>query len=205
MSEFFSIIFSALALIISALTAYLTLLRKGTVRMTQPTQVYFGPDVPGLQKVYFRALLYSTAKRGQIVESMHVKIRRGESAQIFNIWVYGNEKLARGSGLFVGEEGVTCNHHFLLPHDGTHFEFLAGDYIVEVYATLVGQKKSLMLANIRLSLTESYATILKTKDVGVYFDWGPDSARYYASIDERPPSRQNLEDFVRLMKDKTLE
>jgi len=95
--------------------------------MTQPTLVFFGPDgAGGDPKVFLRTLLYSTAKRGQIVENMFVTLRRHESGQTFNIWVYGDGPLARGSGLFVGESGVTCNHHFLLPKDGTDFQWLPG-------------------------------------------------------------------------------
>lgn len=98
---------SILAIIISATTAWLTLFRRGTVKMTQPTVIFFGSDGSGerLPKVFFRTLLYSTAKRGHIVESMWVKLRRGESSQIFNIWVYGDASLARGSGLYVNENG----------------------------------------------------------------------------------------------------
>jgi hypothetical protein len=44
MNPVIPVIISCLALFISGLTAWLTLLRKGTVRMTQPTVVYFGPD-----------------------------------------------------------------------------------------------------------------------------------------------------------------
>lgn len=91
--------------------------------MTRPTVVFFGPDgrrgdgeAPRL-KVFLRTLLYSTARRGQTLESMHVNLRRAESTQNFSIWVYGDDRLARGSGLYVGHDGVACNHHFLLPED----------------------------------------------------------------------------------------
>ena len=86
-----SVVVSTLALTISMVTAWLTLFRRGTVRMTRPTAIYFGADgsVDRSPKVYLRTLLYSTAKRGQIVESMFVKLCRGESIQTFNIWVYG--------------------------------------------------------------------------------------------------------------------
>ena len=118
---------SLLALAVSVTTAWLTLFRRGTIRMTQPTVVFFGPDGPaGSPKVFLRTLLYSTAKRGQIVENMFVKLRRRQSLQTFNIWVYCDGPLARGSGLFVGDSGITCNHHFLLPKDGTDFKWLAG-------------------------------------------------------------------------------
>ena len=119
-----SLVIAVVALGISATTLWLTFLRHGVLLMTLPTVIYFGADggdEPNI-KVYFRALLYSTAKRGWIVESMYVRVRRGETSQNFNVWVLGEEKLARGSGLFVGELGVVTNHHFLLPADGTNFK-----------------------------------------------------------------------------------
>ena len=103
-----SLLISGLALCISLATAWVTLFRRGDLKMTQPTVIYFGPDAdqPGGEnpspKVYLRTLLFSTGKRGRMIESLHVRIERGETAQNFNIWVYGEEKLSRGSGLFVG-------------------------------------------------------------------------------------------------------
>ncbi len=44
MTNWFAIAISTLALIVSALTAWFTLLRKGDLRMTLPTVVFFGPD-----------------------------------------------------------------------------------------------------------------------------------------------------------------
>lgn len=90
MTDPISKIIAITALCVSVTTLWLTLLRRGRIRMTQPTTFFFGPDgAKGLPKVYLRTLLYSTGKRGQIVESMFVKLRRGESVQTFNIWVYG--------------------------------------------------------------------------------------------------------------------
>ena len=91
MPQTISIVVSVLALAISVATAWLTLFRRGTVRMTQPTTIYFGADASSSPspKVYLRTLLYSTAKRGQIIESMFVKLRRAESIQTFNIWAGG--------------------------------------------------------------------------------------------------------------------
>jgi hypothetical protein len=139
-----TVVVSVLSLSVSILVAWLTLLRTGTVRMTQPTSIFFGPDGPrgdGGPKVVVRTLLYNTAHQGSIVESMYVKLRRGESLQTFNIWVYGEDKLGRGSGMYVGRNGVTYSHHFLLPNDGTKFEFLAGDYELSIFATVVGKKR----------------------------------------------------------------
>ncbi len=101
MPDPFSITVSVLALAVSSVTAWLTLFRRGTVKMTQPTVIYFGPDTPRsrdetpLPKVYLRTLLFATSKRGRVVESMHVALSRNETHQNFNIWVYGDERLLR--------------------------------------------------------------------------------------------------------------
>ncbi|MFC1946217.1 hypothetical protein ACFLW1_03365 [Chloroflexota bacterium] len=189
--ENISIGISLFAIVLSATTAWLTLFRNGNIRMTQPTVVFFGPDGPsGHPKIFLRTLLYSTAKRGKIVENMFLKIRRGESVQNFNIWVYGDnpDSLVRGSGLFVGENGVTFNHHFLLPLDGINFEFLAGEYFLETYVSLVG-KNPVLLNKITLSITEQQAKEMQRKAAGLYFDWGPDSKHYNSHIDRPPKPR----------------
>ena len=71
---------------------------------------------------------------------MHVNLARNETRQNFNIWVHGDEKLVRGSGLFVGETGVSANHHFLTPKDGSDFRFVEGKYTLELYTKLLGDK-----------------------------------------------------------------
>lgn len=182
-------IISVLAFIVSAATAWLTLLRRGALRMTHPTVIFFGPDGPPSQgaeiKIFLRTLLYSTAKHAHILESLYVTLRRGESVQTFNIWVYGDHSpLLRGSGLRISEDGFATNHHFVLPKDGTHYAFIAGEYTVEVYATLVNSKAVLM-SKTRLQLTQEHATAIG-RGFGVYFDWGPDSKSYHAHIDSRP-------------------
>jgi hypothetical protein len=142
-----AIVISVLSLLVAVTTAWLTLFRRGTVKMTQPTVIFFGPDGRGLEgspKVYLRSLLFSTAKRGRIIEGMHVALWRNETHQNFNIWVYGNEKLVRGSGLFVGETGVEANHHFLAPRDSS-FRFIEGQYRLDVFARLLGDEKQLRL------------------------------------------------------------
>ena len=149
---------SVLALVVSGVTAWLTLFKRGTVRMTQPTVMYFGPDRGRIQddpslKIYLRSLLYATSKRGRIVESLYVRVSRGETAQNFNIWVYGDNSLSRGSGLYVGEDGVTANHHFLLPADGTPFNLMPGAYTVQVFAVIVGDSKTRLRRAIKPAFT----------------------------------------------------
>lgn len=194
MADLIAIAVSVLALAVSAATAWLTLLRRGTVKMTQPTVIYFGPDAPRyhkkqvLPKIYLRTLLFYTCKRGRIIESMHVSLIRNESSQNFNIWVYGDDKLVRGSGLFVGETGVAANHHFLTPDDGNSFQFLSGRYHLSVYARMLGEARQTLLFSQELDITPETAEALKEPGNGLYFDWGPDSSRYLQHVEKRPPS-----------------
>lgn len=177
MSDPLSPLLSAAALVVSVITAWLTLFRRGALTMTRPAVVYFGADVPfkigedAPKKVHLLALLCSTGKRGGVVESMFVTLPRGESRQTFNIWVCGEDKLSRGSGLFVGETGVVCNHHFLLPADETQFQFLSGEYQVDIFVSIVGGNTPHKLCSIGLSLPELVAQQLLIPENGVYFDW----------------------------------
>jgi hypothetical protein len=200
-SSWIAIVVSGLALGISALTAWLTFFRRGALQMTQPTVVYFGPDggpnPEGKAKIYLRTLLFSTSRRGQMIESMHLGIQRGETRQNFSVWVYGEERLSRGSGLFVGHEGVVLNHHFLLPRDGADFKFIPGEYWLRVYAKRIGDVCSTELMAVRLVVSEAHATGLKDPDAGLYFDWGPDQQAYHAHVKKRP-RLQLQKDFLEL-------
>ncbi|MCX5644083.1 MAG: hypothetical protein NTZ17_05280 [Phycisphaerae bacterium] len=193
MTEWVAIGISGFALVVSSVTAWLTLLQTGDLRMTQPTVVFFGPDggrrddeKPRL-KVFLRTLLYSTSRRGQTIESMHVNLQRAESRQNFSIWVYGDDRLARRSGLHVGADGVACNHHFLLPEDGADFRLLPGQYTVRVFAKRVADRGPRQLALVALSISESQAKELEQDDAGIYFDWGPDQEAYHAHVEIRKP------------------
>jgi hypothetical protein len=196
---------SALALVVSSITAWLTLFRRGAIKMTQPTVIFFGPDTPRssdeppLPKVFLRALLFSTSKRGRVIESMHIALSRNETHQNFNIWVYGErEKLVRGSGLFVGETGVAANHHFLAPSDANSFRFTEGRYQLEVFAHLLGDSKATLLFVQTLEISREIASSLEDPNAGLYFDWGPDSLRYLTHIDRRIPS-PDPEKFLELL------
>lgn len=201
MSPWLSVAISCLALVVSSVTAWLTFFRKGRLVMTQPTVVFLGPDGPmfeaGKCKVYLRTLLYSTAKRGHVVESLYLSLQRNETKQNFNIWVYGEKgDLKRGSGLFVPQEGVTFDHHFLLPEDGAAFKFLAGGYRLSVFARLVGQRTSTQLMAIHLSISEAQAKSLSEPSTGIYFDWGPDQQSYHPHVQSRLGREPELKRFA---------
>jgi hypothetical protein len=120
---------------------------------------------------------------------MHVNIQRAESRQNFSIWVYGDDHLARGSGIYVGPAGVACNHHFLLPEDGADVKLLPGQYTVRVYAKRVADREPRLLAQVPLNISESHAKELENENAGIYFDWGPDQQAYHAHVEIRKPKQ----------------
>jgi len=192
MQDWLPILISALAMVTSLITAWVTLFRRGSLRMTQPTVVFIGPDGsprsdgPQHTKVFLRTLLFSTSRTRQTVESIYVNLQRGESKQNFSIWVYGDDRLARGSGLSVGQEGVACNHHFLLPNDGSTFALLPGRYLLRVFAKRVRDASPRQLHETDLTITEKNAQELQNKNAGIYFDWGPDQQAYQSHVEVRP-------------------
>ncbi|MDO8302643.1 MAG: hypothetical protein Q7T18_05330 [Sedimentisphaerales bacterium] len=205
METWISVAISLLALSVSAGTAWFTLFEKGKLLMTQPTSIFFGPDGAYFEgtrnKVYLRTLLYSSSRKGQVLESMHITLERGETKQNFSIWVHGKKgDLSRGSGLFVTHEGVTLDHHFLLPPDGSDFKFLAGDYKLRVFAKLVNSSTPIQLYTIPLLVTQSQAEELKQKTAGLFFDWGPDQGNYYSHIDIK--SEPSFDPFMELLANK---
>lgn len=133
-------------------------------------------------------------------EHAHVALSRNETHQNFNIWVYGERgKLVRGSGLFVGETGISADHHFLTPDDGNVFRFTQGHYRLDVLAHLLGDPKPIRLSSQVLDISRDTATaLLEEKTAGLYFDWGPNAQRYLPHVEKRPPS-PNAEEFLRLL------
>ncbi|MDB5209467.1 MAG: hypothetical protein JWQ30_294 [Sediminibacterium sp.] len=106
-----TLVVSIIALSISFLTFWLTRIKRGSLKMTRPTVIFFGPDGRGKdhKKVFIRTLLYSTSEQGKYIQNMFIRLQRDESIQNFNIWVYDNNGLVRGSRLFVNKTGVSFN------------------------------------------------------------------------------------------------
>jgi hypothetical protein len=188
-----SIIISSTALTISALTFWLTKIKNGIVKMTRPTVIFFGPDGNSdrHKKVYIKTLLYSTSDRGQYIQNMFIRLQRGESVQNFNIWVYGDKGLERGSGLFISKNGIACNHHFLLPIDGENYSFVQGDYNMQVFIEQVdGNTKKLFEQE--LKLTNDQTKEMRTHNAGIYFDWAPNSKTYFPHIDSKLKEKKEI-------------
>jgi hypothetical protein len=189
-----AIAISLAALAISGLTLWLSFLRRGSVKMTKPSVIYFGPDGSRLEsairrpKIFLRSLMVADSKRGRVVEHMYATLARGENRQNFNIWVYGDDELKRGSGLYVGEEGLVTNHHFLLPSDENEFRFKSGQYDLEIYVSLLGEIRPKKVMQVTLDVSEAESSSIVSSLCGLYFDWGPQANRYTSHLE--PPRVQ---------------
>jgi hypothetical protein len=154
--------------------------------MTRPSVIFFGKDGGGSKatKVFLRTLLYSTADKGQYIESMYIKLTRADKITTFNIWTYGETgKIKRGSGLFVGKQGVEADHHFLLPKQAS-LDFKADDYILDVYVELVGSKPKQIWKQ-RLTVPKEEAKALRPVHAGLYFDWQPEVQEYETYLEDK--------------------
>ena len=174
-----ALLISALALATSIVTLWLTL-RRGAIRMTRPSQVHFAllPE----PQILIRTLLFCTAKRGRVIESMHVTLQNDETRQNFNIWVSGEEKLSRASGLYVGENGVVFSHYFLVPRDQKSFSFAEGTYKLEVFAKLVDENRSRSLWSHDFEINHVQGLALEKIPSGIYFDWGQEANKYLSHV-----------------------
>jgi hypothetical protein len=116
---------------------------------------------------------------------MFVRLQHDGETQAFNVWVYGDDKLKRGSGLFIPETGVTTNHHFLLPRVATDYSFVPGLYQLKVFCSVVGERSVRMLASFALTITQQQGAELQSAEHGLYFDWSPDETDYRSHIRRR--------------------
>lgn len=154
--------------------------------MTQPAFIFFGPDgagFSGTSKVATGFHLYCTAERGRIVDGLYVRLTVNGVSTDFDTWVYGSKGLSRGSGVNVGRDGVTCDHHFLLPRADDVFNFAPGLYTVEFFANVVGDRRPSRFISISLELTAEAANAMRDGQAGVWFTWRPASRRYEASVE----------------------
>jgi hypothetical protein len=178
------ILISVVSLLLSGTVAWLTLLRRGKLRMTQPVLIGFLRE-DNQPKVFFRAMLYATGKRGHIIEALYLKVGHGESTETFNWWMYGETKdLKIGSGLRVGEDGVSFNHHFLPPKGAaSSFAFSEGEYVINVYAKIVNRSAPVLLSTVKLTLSKKLYTLAVMVERGVCFTWWPDSQCYHEDVE----------------------
>jgi hypothetical protein len=171
MADWVSLTVSGLALIVSFGTYWATHLKQGQVLMTKPTIFCFGWDgtIRARPKIFLRCLLFSTARSGRILENLYLLVHRDGQTYCFDFWGHtlGNDgnSLTRGSGLFVSQDGLPANHHFNPDgfSDGD-FNFLAGNYVIEVLCRQFGDTMDRKIGRYELELSESLASVLKKGD-----------------------------------------
>lgn len=188
---YLSLTISILSLVLSLSTAWLTLFRRGKLKMTKPTFIAFCYDIgkngKPIPKIFIRALLYSTGKRGHVIENMYLVVHNESERTIFNVWGHGDEKLSRGSGMFVGETGVATNHHFNILPDALPFEYSNGSYKIQIFATLPGQKSSLHIHTVEIHVDKLLQSSMAQKpDAAIWFEWQPDLNNYHAHLETKP-------------------
>lgn len=189
---------SLIALAVSLFTLWFTILRRGIVRSTHPSFVAFRYDfveksVPQA-KIFFRSLLFSTGKRGQVIESLFLRVREGSRQAEFSFWGYGDKDLVRGSGLFVPETGIATNHHFNPVDSETLFLFSQGSYSLELVAKLVGRERLVSLWNVTLEMPAGVFGFTIARETAVFYSWSPEQRCYIASIEKRSGSVHALSD-----------
>ena len=177
-----SAILSVVSLLVSIIVAWRTLFRRGRLCMTQPVQIAFTYEKEK-PKIFLRTLLYTTGKRGYVIEGLYLKISQNDVVHTFGFWGYGerNELMVAG-GLRINEDGIAFNHHFLQTDERSQFDFADGKYEISIYARIVNRRNPRLLSKVNLSLPATEASALRFKRIdGVLFTWEPDLSRYSCS------------------------
>lgn len=182
-------IVSVIALAVSLFTLWFTILRRGSVRSTHPAFFALRYDFVNMPvpqaKVFLRTLLFSTSKRGRVVESIFLLVSDGQIEVEFSFWGMGDKELVRGSGLFVSETGVATNHHFNPLKTDELFLFRPGTYSFELKVKLLGEPNATSLWKIPLQIPASAFGSEITPNEAVYFNWSPALGQYVASVENR--------------------
>jgi hypothetical protein len=200
MIEAVSLFLSLFAVGVSIFTFWYTALRRGSVKMTQPTQVGIGFGEAGTKnQVFVRCLLFATSKRGAVLENMYARVRCGERSQNFSIWVHGQpHSMSRGAGLLVSESGLAANFHFLLRPDEPDFPLTTGIYKVEIIGRLLRSTSEVVLTVAHVEVTPAM-TGAESAGVGLQFDWAPDSNVYVGHVAKQPSNVISPSEFASLL------
>jgi hypothetical protein len=182
---------AVVALGLSAVGLWLAEFRRGRVLLSKPTIFFFGWDVNGTEdtpKILLRSALFSTGRRGHIVENLYTIVTNANGKTTFPFWGYdAGNSMVRGSGLFVGPEGHSAYHHFNPLPDDESFSYVPGTCSVEIWAEVVGTKKSVLLGRYGFDLPSGpVSTALMHHEGGVLWTWSPIEKRYVPEISPRP-------------------
>lgn len=138
-------------------------------------------------KIVIRSMLFSTAHRGNVVESMHATLQRETMTLTLAFWGYGESTvLQRGGGLYVGREGIALYQHFTtLPANYAH-RFYPGPHTIRFFASELGKNGPQCLIEEKIELTEEMVKLLNEKSGGIMFNWHPQDSRYLPDTKRQP-------------------
>jgi hypothetical protein len=180
--------------LLSLYTLWVTQLRRGRLKMTQPTLICLKRETPsGRPKIFLRTLLFTTAIKGRVIENMFLRVHQPFGTFAFDFWGHTEAgKLTLGSGLFVGPTGIACDHHFN-PHLGSeNFIFCDGQYRIEVFAAIVGEKQPTKLMEVAFTVDgQQAAELIQILDLELYLFWNADTMTYDGHLDRRPRQIRN--------------
>jgi hypothetical protein len=177
--------------ILSIFTLWMTQFQRGRLGMTQPTLICLKREMPSARpKIFLRTLLFATATKGRVIENMFLRVHQPMGTFIFDFWGHTEAgKLTLGSGLFVGQAGVACDHHFNPRHGAENFLFHDGDYRVEIFATTVRRKRAEKLMEVSFTIdSQQAAELVQILDRELLLFWDADTRAYEGQV-EQPPHR----------------
>lgn len=189
MKEIIPIVLAVASLSLSLLTLWITQFRRGRLRMTQPTLLCLTREKPtGRPKIFLRTLLYTTASKGRVIETMFLRVHQPGGTYTFDFWGHTEGgKLTLGSGLFVGQTGIASDHHFNPRHGSEGFLFINGHYRIEVFAVTVGSSTPKKLKEIHFDLDgQQAAELIQILDLELFLFWNSDRQNYEGSLERAP-------------------
>ncbi len=77
--------------------------------------------------------------------------------------------------------------------DGNSFRFTEGQYRIDVFVHLLGDRKRTLLFSQQIEISREIAAQLAEPGNGLYFDWGPDASRYLPHVEKSPPLPDPME------------
>ncbi len=181
----FPTLLAATSLCLSLFTLWMTQLRRGRLKMTQPALISLSREQPsGRYKLFVRTLLYSTAISGCRVEQMFATIKTGYGLYLFDFWGHTESgKLTLGSGLFVGQTGISADHHFNPRRDAGEFLFCDGKYHIQIFAKLVGSKKPKKLKEFEFTIDGlQSASLIQILDTELFLYWNSTTGIYESEL-----------------------
>jgi hypothetical protein len=176
---------SASSLLLSSYALWVVQFNHGRLKMTQPTLLCMRRELPATTpKIFLRTCLFTTGMKGRVIENMFLRVRNDYGTYTFDFWGHTeNGKLTLGSGLFVGATGVASDHHFNPRSDSEDFVFASGEYLVEVFASIVGRRRSEKLKKLTFKVDgQQTAELVQILSRELYLLWNADTRTYDGHI-----------------------